>query len=109
MQKWHEVLREELHLYPGILSEKCTGCKNCVVCCKEHVIAYDEGLQKCRVATPDRCRVDCRTCARVCPVGAVTFPDEEAFIFYLRQRLAKIEKEMDRLENTLHDGQLDLH
>lgn len=108
-QKLQAMLLEELQFYPGIAEEKCTGCKSCLACCKERVIAFDEGARKCRIASPGKCRMECRTCASVCPAGAVTFPDEEKFIAYLRQRLTRIKVEMDRLESALCDNRRGLH
>lgn len=108
-RKLCEMLQEELQFYPAIVEDKCTGCKSCLTCCKERVIAFDESAGKCRVASPGKCSIECRTCARVCPVGAVSFPDEDKFIEYLRQRLSRIKVEMDRLEIAMCDGLRDLH
>lgn len=72
---------------PVIVPEKCTGCGSCIKFCGDMVLVFDKGPRKARVACPANCRMNCRICAGVCPSGAVTFPDEEAFISYLRWRL----------------------
>lgn len=37
---------------------------------------------------PYNCVVECRTGARFCPREAITFPDEEAFTAYIKEKLA---------------------
>lgn len=72
---------------PEVLTERCQGCKNCLRFCKVGVLVYDKASRSVRVHHRRHCPHDCRTCARLCPAGAITFPDEEAFISYLKSRL----------------------
>ena len=75
---------------PVIIAQRCTGCKTCIKHCKNGVLAFDGSTRKIRVKGARGCRAECRTCARVCPTGAVSFPDEEAFVNYLINRLDQV-------------------
>jgi ferredoxin len=33
--------------------------------------------------------VECSTCAKLCPEGAIHFPDEEAFSYFIKERIAR--------------------
>ncbi len=80
-----------MRLAPVIDPEKCTGCKTCIKFCKSRVLAVDKLSGKLRVKNPGNCQTVCRICAGVCTAGAITFPDEEALIHYLRKRLEKLQ------------------
>lgn len=86
MKEWRGIPREEIDWYPAIDPEKCIGCKTCVDFCKNDVLEFDEAVQKTRVNNPYNCVVECRTCARLCPTEAISFPDEEAFNAYITSR-----------------------
>lgn len=88
MKEWRGIPRGEIDWNPTIDPEKCIGCKVCVEFCKNDVLEFDEAKQKTRVKNPYNCVVECRTCARICPTGAITFPDEVAFIAYIREKLS---------------------
>ncbi len=90
MERRHKALQVEMRLAPGIDPEKCTGCKACIKFCKSRVLSVDKTSHKVRVRNPGKCQTVCRICAGVCIAGAITFPDEEAFIHYLRKRLENL-------------------
>lgn len=90
MKEWRGIPREDIQWNPTIDAEKCIGCKACVEFCKNDVLEFDEATGKTRVKNPYNCVVECRTCARLCPTGAITFPDEEAFIAYIKEKLAGV-------------------
>lgn len=86
---------------PVIIAEKCTGCKTCIMHCKNKVLAYDRATRKIRIKDSSVCLLECRTCARLCPTGAVTFSDEEAFVRYLKKRLDRIKHELGSIDHFL--------
>lgn len=88
MKEWRGIPREEIPWFPKIDQEKCIGCKACVEFCKNDVLEFDELNGKTRVKTPSNCVVECRTCARICPAGAIAFPDEEVFSVFIKAKLA---------------------
>jgi len=75
---------------PNIITQRCIGCKTCIKHCRKDVFAFDPSTRKISVKGSNGCHEGCRTCARVCLSGAVTFPDEEAFVRYLNGRLEQI-------------------
>lgn len=81
---------------PVIAPERCTGCKSCIRFCRERVLLFDKSSRKVRVNPRWSCRDDCRTCAGLCPNGAIAFPDEEAFVAYLKARLGPRETPLSR-------------
>ncbi len=91
MKRQQKAVQVEMRLAPGIDAEKCTGCRACIKFCKSRVLAFDRASGKVRVKNPDRCQNVCRICAGVCTAGAITFPDEAAFIHYLRKRLENMQ------------------
>ena len=86
---------------PVIKVQQCTGCKTCIKHCKNDVLSFDRSSRKIRVKGSRGCRVECRTCARVCPTGAVSFPDEEAFVRYLNNRLDQIKEGLAHVDDFL--------
>jgi Pyruvate/2-oxoacid:ferredoxin oxidoreductase delta subunit len=82
-QLWHGIARETIPWFPTVNQDKCIGCELCFVTCGRGV--YEMRDHK---AHPDHlydCMVGCTTCANICPVQAITFPD--------RQIVQKIERE----------------
>jgi NAD-dependent dihydropyrimidine dehydrogenase PreA subunit len=39
--------------------------------------------------SPDNCVVECRTCASLCHACAISFPDEEKFTAYIKEKLER--------------------
>jgi NAD-dependent dihydropyrimidine dehydrogenase PreA subunit len=89
MKKWRGIPREEIPWYPTIDEEKCVGCRACVEFCQNDVLEFDEATQKAKVKNHDNCVVECRTCARLCQACAITFPDEEKFTKYIKEKLER--------------------
>lgn len=88
-------------IQPVINAQRCTGCKTCIKHCKNDVLAFDRSTRNIRVKGSNGCLAECRTCARVCPTGAVSFPDEEAFVRYLHNRLDRIKNGLARVDDFL--------
>lgn len=60
--------------YPIVDYAACIGCLECVNYCLFGV--YEIGNQdKPNVVQPDQCRDGCPACSRVCPGGAIMFPE----------------------------------
>ncbi|HEX8960818.1 MAG TPA: 4Fe-4S dicluster domain-containing protein [Geobacteraceae bacterium] len=91
---------------PVIIAERCVGCKTCIRHCKSKVLAYDRATQKIRTKDSSGCLLECRTCARLCPTGAVTFSDEEAFVIYLKKRLDRIRHDLVHIGYPLPESGL---
>ncbi|MBN2024324.1 MAG: ferredoxin family protein [Pirellulales bacterium] len=60
--------------YPVIDGQRCVNCLECLNFCLFGVFGLD-GSEKVLVEQPDACRPGCPACARVCPAGAIVFPE----------------------------------
>jgi len=59
--------------YPVVDRDRCTDCMECLNFCLFGVYGLDlDG--KILVEEPDACRPGCPACARICPAGAIIFP-----------------------------------
>lgn len=67
--------RESIPWYPTVDEKKCIGCGLCFVTCGRNV--YEIVDKKAKVENPYDCLVGCSTCATVCPIGAISFPDKD--------------------------------
>lgn len=74
LKPWHGVPRESIPWYPTVDEKKCMGCGLCFVTCGRNV--YDMVDKKAKVTNPYDCMVGCSTCATICPVAAISFPDK---------------------------------
>ncbi len=92
MNNWRGIPREEIPWYPTIDAEKCTGCKACIEFCRNDVLEFDEATCKTAVKNPYNCVVECRTCSRLCPSEAITFPEETRFAEFIKEMLEKREE-----------------
>lgn len=57
--------------------------------CPYDVLEFDELAGKVRVKNPYNCVVECQACAGLCPVDAISFPDEESFAAFIKDKLAR--------------------
>lgn len=79
MTKWRGIPRKRIPWFPEIDEEKCIGCGTCIEFCKNGVLDFDPETKKARVRAPYDCVIECSTCGRLCPVDAISFPDEIEF------------------------------
>lgn len=63
--------------YPVIDYSRCTNCMECIDFCLFGVYGID-GAETILVEQPDNCRKGCPACSRVCPAGAIIFPQHKA-------------------------------
>ncbi len=75
--EWFGVPRKEVAWYPKIDPATCIGCGLCTVVCGRGVYSYDMVDKKPVVVKPYNCLVGCQTCANLCLVGAIEFPDPQ--------------------------------
>ena len=72
---WHGIPRKDIPWYPTVDSETCIGCTLCYTTCGRNV--YEMQENKAVAVNPMNCMVGCSTCATVCPVQAISFPDRD--------------------------------
>ncbi|MGD0898539.1 MAG: ferredoxin family protein [Thermoguttaceae bacterium] len=60
--------------YPVIDQRRCTNCLECLNFCLFGVFGLDNS-GKVFVEQPDACRDGCPACSRICPPGAIMFPE----------------------------------
>jgi NAD-dependent dihydropyrimidine dehydrogenase PreA subunit len=85
------VPREQIAWFPTIESEACNGCGECADFCRPGVFGLGDPEDdaavvrrpKMQVANPLNCLVLCTRCEPVCPSGAITLPEPEAFGKYV--------------------------
>lgn len=77
-----QLQREQIPWYPTIHAEQCTGCGKCVEFC--HYDVYRECNGKILVSHPYGCMVGCSECTKICPAGAIEFPEQESFMILLK-------------------------
>lgn len=59
--------------YPVIDGDRCESCGHCLQFCLFGVYAQDDE-QGVTVTQPDNCKPGCPACSRICPNGAIMFP-----------------------------------
>lgn len=82
--------RERITWHPSINYDACLGDRACLDFCQNDVFVWDEENNRPTVENPLNCVVGCDSCAQVCPVEAITFPDKEE----LRATLRRLRAEM---------------
>lgn len=60
--------------YPVVDYDRCTNCLECLNFCLFGVYGVDES-GAVMAEEPDACRAGCPACARICPAGAIMFPE----------------------------------
>jgi hypothetical protein len=60
--------------YPVIDRDRCTNCLECLNFCLFGVYGLDES-ELLAIDQPDACRPGCPACSRICPSGAIIFPE----------------------------------
>ena len=60
--------------YPVVDYGRCTNCLECLNFCLFGVYGLDES-EAILAEEPDACRPGCPACARICPAGAIMFPE----------------------------------
>lgn len=60
--------------YPLVDWERCTNCLECLNFCLFGVFGLDDN-ESLAIDQPDACRPGCPACSRICPEGAIMFPD----------------------------------
>ncbi len=63
--------------YPVIDYSRCTNCLECLDFCLFGVYGVDQA-DSIVVQQPDNCRKGCPACSRVCPAGAIIFPQHKS-------------------------------
>jgi CDP-4-dehydro-6-deoxyglucose reductase len=106
--KWHGIERKKIDWYPVIDESKCIGCGMCATSCSRGVYKFDYENKKSKVVNPNNCMVACITCANLCPVGAISFveendtPREKAQrIVRENQLLPKVKEELNKRKEEL--------
>jgi hypothetical protein len=59
--------------YPVIDRDRCSGCLECLNFCLFGVYGMDSS-DDILIEQPDACRAGCPACSRICPEGAIMFP-----------------------------------
>jgi len=96
-----EIRRTEKSLrrrwYPIIDYQVCQNCLECVNFCLFGVYTI-QADQTPLVEQPDQCRDGCPACSRVCPAGAILFPEYDDPVISGRQKRTETAKDdLDRL------------
>ncbi|MCW4025248.1 MAG: 4Fe-4S dicluster domain-containing protein [Candidatus Bathyarchaeota archaeon] len=77
--QYEGIPRNKIAWDPKIDYQTCIACGKCVEFCHTHAFTTEEVQGKKRtVVIPNRCVVFCRGCEDICPVRAISHPDEEA-------------------------------
>lgn len=72
---WHGIPRREIPWFPTVDSDACIGCTLCYLSCGRGVFEMRDNVAVAE--RPYECMVGCSTCATVCPVEAISFPERD--------------------------------
>jgi NAD-dependent dihydropyrimidine dehydrogenase PreA subunit len=79
-----KIPREKIPWYPTINYDACINDQECLNFCKNDVLSLDAESGRVVVTQPNNCVVGCDSCAQICPVDAIAFPDKEELRITLR-------------------------
>ena len=71
-----EVEEAPSRWYPVIDYGRCTNCLECLNFCLFGVYGLDDA-DRILIEQPDACRDGCPACSRICPAGAIMFPQHD--------------------------------
>jgi formate hydrogenlyase subunit 6/NADH:ubiquinone oxidoreductase subunit I len=77
-EEYEGIPRNKIPWDPKIDYTKCTTCGKCVEFC--HMQAFKTETRngkKITTVNPDQCVVFCRGCEDICPLAAISHPDEQ--------------------------------
>ncbi len=86
-----EVPRDQIDWSPRINYDACLGDHTCFDFCHNDVFTWDDVSNRPTVAKPNTCVVGCDSCAQICPVEAISFPNKDDLRATLRRLRAQIE------------------
>lgn len=85
-----DIPRERVSWFPKIDYDLCTGDRACLDFCKSDVFRWNEAEGRVEVVSANNCVLGCTTCAQICTVEAISFPDKEELRRTLRRLRAEI-------------------
>jgi NAD-dependent dihydropyrimidine dehydrogenase PreA subunit len=87
-----DIPKERIAWFPTIDYGICTADRACLDFCHNDVFHWNEAEARVEVVNRDNCVLGCTSCAQICPVEAISFPDKEE----LRQTLRRLRAEVSR-------------
>ena len=85
-----EIPRDQVAWFPTIDYGLCTADRACLDFCHSDVFRWNEVDARVDVVNRDNCVLGCTSCAQICSVEAISFPDKEE----LRQTLRRLRAEV---------------
>ena len=85
-----DIPRDRVAWFPTIDYDLCTADRACLDFCQSDVFRWNEAEGRVDVVNPNNCVLGCTTCAQICTVDAISFPDKEE----LRQTLRRLRAEI---------------
>jgi NAD-dependent dihydropyrimidine dehydrogenase PreA subunit len=83
------IQRDRIDWAPGIDYKTCLRDRACLDFCENDVFAWNEEAMRVEVVNPRNCVIGCTSCAQICPVDAIAFPDKEELKRTLRRLRAE--------------------
>ncbi len=84
-----DIPRERVSWFPTIDYDLCTGDRVCLDFCKSDVFRWNEAEARVEVVNLNNCVLGCTTCAQICAVEAISFPDKEELLRTIRRLRAE--------------------
>lgn len=72
-----EIPRKQIAWFPTIDCGLCTKDRACLDFCHNDVFRWNEAEARVDVVNLEKCVLGCTSCAQICPVEAISFPDKE--------------------------------